>query len=771
MFKGTDKYMVLAAVCMLTFSACSSDDALSSADKEGGGKTPIELTVGIAGASPSVITRGANNQQTRSVVTNDVNTSAVAFSQYGTSLYMVIKSEDGSGNNDNYTRTIGFAQTYEDATHTTVDFADSYRRYWEDGQSTNTRQSQLSIYSACVPNYYLAASVPSGMTATSDATVDGTVWTVGGSSDYGNTWASDKNATTISWPMRTGDDASVSTQTANFITSQDLCFSNNVSASPGDGQITFNSSTKTFNSARLVFYHALTWVTFKIKKGDGFGTGTDVFKFTESGKNIVLTGFNTSGTFDITQGEFQASPGTATINKLAPGTAETGFDYVLHALMLPGTDLNNETAGTITFTIDNNEYRLSKKNLMDALSGKKLSDNSTAALDGTSTSIMRPGVHYVFEMTVGKQKMGKLTAAVVPWETVTADEMTPTNARITVSLLDNGSRLTGDAQFDLYRLANTNNGDYDDSWTSYDWETGYVQSNDALVNKALLTETSTAGVYTASDAKESTHPAWYWPNNKTFYHFRAVKPKDHTVTYNAANDYISLQAGSPYTDVCWGAPFYATTEKLYYDSYSSSGTNNGFAKKSNKTDYQISKAIGPTTGTINMELFHMMSDVTIQLTTTDDDSKVTLTGATLNFTNTYSDAIVYMGNGLVIPGATINSSATGTIDTDFKWNYGFIPQLLKESDSKKVVLVITTTDNNKYEVDMADVVASVNNALIANLYTETGSNTGKYKIDKWYPNFKYTYTFKLKKSSIAEITATLANWESINADEQVVVIK
>jgi hypothetical protein len=378
---------------------------------------------------------------------------------------------------------------------------------------------------------------------------------------------------------------------------------------------------------------------------------------------------------------------------------------------------------------------------------------------------MRPGVHYVFTMTVSKKKIDKLSAAIVDWETINADEMAPSNARITVSLLDNGTPLTGDATFDLYRKASISE-TISDVFQDYTWSTGYASAN----NKAELTENETnTGVYTAKDP--SNHVEWYWPDNKTFYHFRTVKPINHVVT-QAADDYITLTGAASYTDVCWGAPFNALGSggKLTYSTIS--GFDNTGTGET--PTHQISKAIGPTTETINMVMFHMMSDVTIQLTTTDDDDKVTLTGATVQLTYIHPTGQVKMGNGLVTPtGNPTNVSGTvSLVSSVYQWHYGFVPQSLTDVNgtTNDVVLTITTTDGNRYIVDMESVVATtVGNNLIANTYSKDTNN--KYIINRWYPNYKYTYTFNLKKSGVETISATLANWESVTANSQDVYIQ
>lgn len=745
MLKKANKYIALSTVCMLTISACSTDEGLSASDNQN--KTPIELSAGVVGESPAT-----QHAATRTTVTSGTGS---AFSKT-TSVYMVLKSENSNNTSDPalYARTIGYLQG---GSSTSIKFASGYNRYWEDSYSRN---SQVSAYAVCVPGYYLDASV----SGTVDGTEDATIWSVGGSNVYENVWNT-SDAITLAWPLR---NASVAKQTGDFVNSQDLCFSNNLAKwNSSDTRLKFSKDDKKFGSGNLVFNHALTRVTFKIKKGDGFTT-SDPFAFSNAsaGENIVIKAVNTKGTFDFKEGEFESnSLETGDIQQFAVtdnrSTDGATYAYELNALLVPGSDLSSTTAGQIYFTIDNNLYQLSKSTLMTALVGKTLSDNTTSALDAENK--MRPGVHYVFTMTVGKKKVSNFTASVVEWETVTAEETTPTNARITMTLLENGTKKTGTADFDLYRSTNTSD-DIDDNYASYDWTTGYTQAN---CKAALVEGTKDSGIYQAKDATGSTD--WYWPDNKTFYHFRAVMPNDWVVTKDNDGDYISLAAGfkGSYTDVCWGAPFAATTSNLIYDP--EDATKNGFDGKDDATTHQLFKAIGPTQNAVNMIMFHMMSDVTIKLTTTGDadPDKVDLTNAKMQLSNVYKEGNVLMGNGLVVPtetskGTITNETGTNTYQVD--WHYGFIPQSLAN-----VVLTITTADNNQYFVAMNEVLAAtVGSTIIANPYT---LKNGKYVIDRWLPNHQYTYTFKLTKSGITQISASLADWESVTSEEETVKIK
>ena len=733
MLNKTNKYQTLLAVCLLTLSACSTNETLTDSPIDQG-KTPIELSVGIVGENTST-----PRALTRTVITNDdlYGHAATAF-ENATSLYMVLKSEysgTGAAQDPKYSRSIGTVPGSGGTNPLNVSFASGYQRYWEDSYS---RDSKVSVYSACVPGY------------------TSTVLNIAGT-DYNEdnyTWSTIAITPNIAWPLS----GTAATQIASFLSDQDLCFSNNVSNLGTDNRIAFDTSTKKFTSKEMIFHHALTKVTFKIKKGNGFGS--DPFTFTTPDKNIVLKGFNSSGTLDISTGEF-GSIGTTDITYLADtktsDDATEGYIYVLTGLMLPGSVLTSTATNEVYFTIDNNKYHITKAQLATALADKKVGKNTSKEAPALATgSTMRPGVHYIFTMTVSKSQISNLSAAVVGWEEVTAST-TPSNARISVSLLENGTAETSESpKFDLFRSANVND-EINDNWASYDWAAGY--------GKAYLQKSGSA--YAAYEENNHSTP-WYWPNNKTFYHFRTLKPQttdmwkvltDNTDSSNPF-DYVTLEgaAANSYRDVCWGASFNNTTGKLTYDP-----TTYGF---DGSASHQISKAIGPTTSTIKMNTFHMMSDVTIKLTTTDGTDAVTLSEATVKLTPVYNTGTVRMGNGLInTTGST--GDITGTVsDVDGQsykqWRYGFVPQSLED-----VVLTITTTDHNQYIVNMKDMVANtVSDNIIANPYTATSS-----KINRWYPNFSYTYTFHLTKTGIEKVTATLAAWGAVTADPQTVVIQ
>ena len=138
---------------------------------------------------------------------------------------------------------------------------------------------------------------------------------------------------------------------------------------------------------------------------------------------------------------------------------------------------------------------------------------------------------------------------------------------------------------------------------------------------------------------------------------------------------------------------------------------------------------------------------------------------------------VQMGDGLVeatvdLPAATTitytdnENISAGGVDK-VKYSYGLVPQVLSRGDAEtdKIGLRITTPDGNQYVVkDLSTCTATVSANNLTNPYTETPASGGKYLIDRWYPNYQYTYTITIKKTGIERITAAVVPWETVTGD-------
>ncbi len=761
---------LLALTSVFAFVACT-DEVVNTVDPDNsvGEKTPIELSVGTT-----------DKAETRAIITDGTNKNLFAFNA-GTSLYMVMKSEDltsGSTKSPLYTRTVGFAlkqtddtKNYSDVSFTASNEGDVFKRYWEDSYS---RSSALSIYAVCVPGY--APDVAGG-------TYDFRTWNVGTGPTFQNIpWGNSTDAeyAKIDWPISTPKQGTqdnyvgytnegVSDEsTGKFIERFDLCFTNNLAnwsqvSGKTDARLKFNSNgDRKFDAGTMIFYHALSKLTFKLKKGAGFSDAEFAFK---ENTNIKLTNFWNYGTFDMVNGEFKSESlkKKHDIEKIFEHTtltdAETaaGVKKVLDALVIPGTNMDDATTVGVSFIINGNEYKLSMKQLYDAIvagvpSGKTIDEY----FDGTTGSYnkLKAGIHYVFTLTVGKSKIDKLTAQLVEWETIEA-EATPSNATIKLQLEERGNPVT--SGIELYRTAETTEG--------YNWTSGYSKECSEL-----------------QYATDHWTTSWFWPDNQTYYHLRALDPTTQTVTaVTDGADYTSL-SHSETVDVLWGAPFLddgdnetAGTFKFNYGL-----TKNGFDGTDVATDHQIYHAIGATSDTIKMLMFHLLSNVNFRVQTTTGDDKVTLvTGegdaakyCTITLKNVYTAGTALLSNGLVKESGTRTSEyqfsvkpTKPTDETYWLYNYYAIPQELIDD----VVVVITTPDNNQYEVQLNKLKSTaVTDNNLNNPYTKTD---GKYTIDRWYPHYQYTYTFTLKKTGITDVQVTILDWEKVEADPEEVEIK
>lgn len=713
MFYST-KNILFTLSCLWLLTSCTDEATVN--DTVVADKTPIALSVG--GADTVSILKRA--------ITQDPDVAHRGQLPAGTALFMVMKSEKAKAT-PLYTVTKGTTEAPDDEKVNRVSFGESnsgFVRYWDDCYA---RDAQVSIYAVCSPG------------STKTITIDGR-------SNYQYTAL----PTTGAWSTTVNDltvaNVAVSTnQTATTLRDEDLCYSNNLADNAPtyrDGRLKFNTQTKKFDHGRLAFYHALSKITFVVKMGNGFSESEFLFN---SGTNIRLENFYTKNTlFNIAMGEFTGAYSGEVIQTMAQsGSAATG--YTLEALVMPTTDLNTAVKGDIDFTIADNHYQLSKADLLDKIDA----DDRNAYLTGGKQ--LKPGVNYVFTLIIAKTGIEHITATLLDWEQVGSEKLYPSNAKVTLNLEDRSGTVT-DA--DIYRLGETAANITDD--ITKEMGKGYVWSGTYEEPNRL----------TGSPRKLQTD--WYWPNNKTFYHFRAITPIGHTKQNDVnGGDYVALTHGETYTDVTWGAPFkdIANTAKIAYT------TTHGF---DGSDAHQIYPAIGATKDEIKLLLFHAMSDISFDIYTSGGADKVDLgdgtegNRTTLRFEKLATTGKVWLGNGLVTADATPVSTYNFTTypspdgEGHLKWNnYGAVPQALDN-----VVLVITTPDHNEYRVAMADVATSAISSTNVRYPAYTDN-----KVNRWYPGVKYTYRFKLTKKGITDLKATILEWETITAGKDNVQIQ
>ena len=701
-----------------------------------------------------------------------------------TKIVMRIQSNERGGAGVKYNRTCALAvkdEVNNSTSFSTVGFNTDDVRYWDDAHG---RKSLLSVYAIAIPDKNDNNTLPTSTLKAGDNT-DEKAW--GSNADHTLTWLMDVD------------------QTVENIANKDLVFSNNIKYGGQNGVYRWDFSTGNwkfsdnggtnhdpgqmlfyqngvdvtalpteaaghFDRGHMVFNHALSRMTIKLEEGTGFNTtSTSDFQFATN-TNIKLLNMPISGTFNVESGQWAVSPTTGTINTIAPLQSYTTAQGEYRAQMLPGYKFNKTgTDNVMEFTIDDNTYYITQQMLFEALTKdanhngvKDEGDGDGDLIDQASSDgiVMEMGKNYTFAIKVNKKGIESITATLVPWSDVKAADFPIKNGHINITT----ASATGTSCSDLYLYRyGQDMGSIitDDNYTAEEYSANYLTTGNMGVRP---TETSTgSGIWTTS---------WFFEDNKTAYHIRSINSTSYgtdgnnVVNTDAGKTYFNMSNGTQADkDYHWGAPmkdvaFKYDVEKGYTDHL-----------------YNGIMAINDDQA-INITELHMMSNINVILTTSTGSDAVQLrTGngtttsyqyASVQLTRLYSNARVDMGVGLVTPSGTLEDSQTMTVPTDYyktngtetnPFTWAVVPQPLYRGDQQTdyVGITITTPDNNQYYVikDLSTIIP-----------TSVGSSqnqTTSEAITRWYPNHQYTYTFKITKKGIENITCTLADWSVVEA--------
>lgn len=789
------KYLnyTLTAFALCALMACSEDtsSSRSSGLAPDGGKELIAFSQKGSAMTTRAMTRDGFTADTKVV--------------------MRIKAEGAAATDIRYTQAVATAsaQIASDAcntdyglvgSHSHLTYAAGQNRYWDDAFG---RDSKLTVYAVAVPDKNDDTILPSTiLDQTSPTTVSPGWYTVA------------PENTTIDWAVP-------ATQVAATRLEKDLTYSNNIKAGESVNKgcyrqtwngsdwdksmesgrmiwqpktVTVGETTGKFDQGHLVFKHALSWITIVLNEGSGFNNGANTdFVWTNNQtavtQNITLKGFHTSGKLDVSTGEWSDKVTNVDITQLdeTTGTPANQTTRQLEAIVLPGTNLYSTSSNVIEFEIDNAKYYVSGTQIANAIrdfykaGGAHASDPHAAEYRGFTTT--EAGKHYFVSITVSKKGVSNVTAAILDWENVNSSDATPDNVYCTFTFEDRGEKwVAADAtKFNLYRAAKTaSNYITGETTPNYAWETGY--------DATPATKSYESGHWKTTD--------WFWPNNLTYYHFRAAgtgtsASGNPTITPDGSGDYFTITSGTidggTYKDYVWGAPFkdIAPTAKLTYDITTGTGFDNTTGTSPDET-HQIAQALGATNSQINMLLFHVTSQIFVTVKTTTGADKVALKDETkdeadqltkVEILNFLPDGKVLMGTGAVsatdgtrtanaFMGAGTWAAESGTTPEQVTaYSYGIVPQDLSWTtpSAGSIGLRITTPDGNQYVVkDLSTCTGTISTTNLINPYTvASGTN---YNITSWYPHYQYTYTITLKQTGIANITAAVLPWETVTGD-------
>ena len=681
------KTTYISLISLLTLSSCSSD-LLDIINPDNWGKTPISLS--------------ASAEQTGSF-------SRAGFTSANTRIIAKIKSEKESENATETEWTVASLLASKDndnnsESYSAVDYKLNESRFWDD---TYGREAKVSVYAIAI--------------ADKETTLLNNETLLEGVS-AANPWIKQtaaNNANNLSFNFSVASDQNaVDTKCANY----DLVYSNNiVKKSDEDNRLWFgHKDAGKFEKGQLHFNHALTKVTVNLVSGDGFVDAND---FKAENTSIVLGNddfkANTSGTFDIATGSW-SNLKDETLLTMAATDVEDNVNMIISnsALMMPGLVVGNANDNAITITVNNNLYYVSQELLLKALKASKDIPADDKPEPTATEYTLKQGKHYIFTINLNKTKVCAVSATLADWEAITGSVET-TNARISISV----SQAEGENACNyvaLYRLRDAGNTIITDEYVGKQWSGNY----------------GTAATLTPNDENSKYSTNWFFDDNTSYYHFRTVK-KDTEINYSANvhdDSYFTISCGTRgASDPHWGAPMDNGTT-----TYSSA---EGFSN--------IYQAIGPTLNDIDIIEQHMLSQINVQLNTTNGDDKVNLEDAQVVIENMYHQGHVLMGNGRVVPvttseNAKANVVMTAPIGEDNNFTYDVVPQVISRNN-ENVQLIITTKDNQKYVVNLSDVK----------------------NIPDWKPGHKYTYTFTLKKTGIANISVSLAPWQTEKASGNV----
>ena len=87
------------------------------------------------------------------------------------------------------------------------------------------------------------------------------------------------------------------------------------------------------------------------------------------------------------------------------------------------------------------------------------------------------------------------------------------------------------------------------------------------------------------------------------------------------------------------------------------------------------------------------------------------------------------------------------------------PSYTSANDDDYVGITIRTTDNNEYYI-----VKKLSEIQVTSVVDNRDHTNGSY-IQRWYPGHHYVYSITITKKGITDITATLLNWNKVEAGD------
>lgn len=768
-YSHTKIYTLLLSIALL--AACSSSDALTGGSTTDHPNGAIELSAGIVEGGSALVTRaGAEDNHT---------TPGHLTLKGGTQLALQVSGtwtgHTPSSVVQTTTATVG-SETSPGSKHNNLSCSPVL--YWDDygtadpGNAATGRAEGLTIYGVAIDGYKSGNDfvLPSSLTSITN-------------------WEA------LSWTLNANQ-----TSGENIPAKNDLLISNNVKAGTGDGTYKF---TERESGKLLEFRHALSKITVNLKAGTDFpddpsSEDPEVHKF-EGTPEVKLTSneanasTNTewaclTGTVNITTGNITSQSGNAVVTMFNSATTTAGWTKTYEALVMPGSEFTSDNAIIARINADGNIYYVSAEKIRDAI--------NTAVLKTGDQYLTLSGKNYVLNITVNKTQIN-VSATVLDWVEVEAAEVAPKiNINVNYGVPGTGVRVN---TFSFYRSLSLNDG--------YSEGDGY-KINGYYRRAAELTREPSTNTWTMN-------PQRYWSNHNQHFQFRLVWPNTTTAKKEGNNENVDpdrpgeyVQKWRPHVEdktygttnyqviEIWNDPFQdvdpnktdiSSVEGNIYHPYPSNLAiarpefddentptviENELNPKCQSTEhtqkYLYSDGICATEGAINLKFRFVMSQVEVQLTTTSTSSSaVRLDEAKVELVNAYTHGYVMLGDRTVKPDGDKTTDeldfwkkeTVGDTDTRF-FRSAIVPQELTFSEAQasgnlKFKITITNGDGTKdvYYADVEPILKS--------------DASGKVALNgKWESGVRYVYHLNVSKTLI-KATATLANWQTVEASQDI----
>ena len=708
-------YLYIASLAFLI--ACSSEERIQTTDHTNG---PIELSAGIVENSSNATTRtGAEdnhaNHQTFTSGTKLALQISGTWTGHSPSTDIV----------QNTTATVG-AETPSGSKHNALTCDPVC--YWDEygtadpantGDETKGRNIGLTIYGAAINGKTTAPPEVSDFSALS--------------------WILPANQTTNN----------------NTPADKDLLISNNVKVGTDDGTYKFDSHT---SGKLLEFKHALSKITVVLTAGAGFtggnfATAPEVKLTSNDASTSNPEWACTKGNVNITSGGVTLT-GTSSSGDPAVITmwqaSSTGHVVTKEALVMPGSQFTGDDAIIARINADGNIYYVTAEKIRTAI------NSSTHGTDGAYST--EAGKNYIINITVNKTSID-VTATVANWTDVSAEEVAPV-INISGSYGTPGVAL-GDETFSLYRSTSLNSG----------YSTSLLDNNFYAQESAI----------TKSEGNWTMSPQLYWPDHKTHYQFRGVwpqtvttagdgiltRPRVEKITHSTTEYQVIKVKNEKYASGQFPSDFQIARPEI------AEGTQCTNTEPGHTKTYLYSGGICATEGTITLNFRYMMSQVEVELTTTDNtlNDAVTLTNAKVELINVHNTGYVKLGDRGVIFTDAVGYYTLDPITDNTVENYNnkrlsaIIPQALTYDSNNplaatnvKFRITIyhdgdTNTIDDIYEADINPILQQGSSSLVA----PNGA---------WERGNHYKYKLMLSKTKV-QVTATLANWTTVNATQDI----